>query len=186
MDLNKSIFCVGSEYTGDHRVSDGDQTKPWFLTTGERVYCSLSGIPCPLLWVHWPPHPYPPPPLPQLFKQTEFVEYAIRWRGGGGHLNSVWEISWLLTTWEVTTMKRTSNWNYPPPPPLPSPLSNAGQWEQPSRGEGRIWTRVNFSILHLTVSDGCSRAIMGVGGGEKRNFTTGFDHGCTASGKILM
>ena len=28
MDLNKSIVCVGSEYTGDHRVSDGNQTKP--------------------------------------------------------------------------------------------------------------------------------------------------------------
>ena len=26
----------------------------------------------------------------------------------------------------------------------------------------------------------------GLGGGEKRNFTTGFDNGCTVSGKIPM
>ena len=123
MDLNKSIVCVGSEYTGDQRVSDGNQTKPWFLTT---VYQEF----------HVP--------------SSEFIDQLIN-QLAIDHMGS--------NNYEVNQQLKLSS-----SPPLPSPLSNAGQWEQPSRGEGRIWTRVNFSILHLTVSDGCSRAIMGGGG----------------------
>ena len=53
-------------------------------------------------------------------------------------------------------MKWTSNWNYPPPPfqmlaNESSPPGERVDWSW-------HWTRVNFSIPHLTVSDGCRAA----------------------------
>ena len=67
-------------------------------------------------------------------------------------------------TYEVNQQLKLSS----SPPPFPPPFQMLANESSPpgERVDWRwIWTRVNFSILHLAVSDGCSRAMMGGGGG---------------------